>query len=219
MTTTGPIRTIGIFGAGKSGIAIARQALAAGYNVRITTSGPAERTALVAAILTPGAIAVDGQHLADGTDLVVLAVPLRAWRELPLALLAGRIVVDVMNYWPPADGILPEFETGRPSSEIVRDGLPPDARLVKTVNHIGYHEIEELARPAGSPDRVALAVAGDDTGAVALVSQFIDDLGFDAVAVGGLAASAVLQPGSAIFGANLGRDDMLAAIETAGQRS
>lgn len=171
------IQTIGIFGAGKSGIAIARRALAAGYPVRITTSGPAERTALVTGILTPGAVPVDAQHLADGADLVVLAVPLRAWRDLPLARLAGRIVVDVMNYWPPVDGILPEFETDRPSSAIVRDGLPPDARLVKTLNHIGYHDIEDLTRPAGHPDRVALAVAGDDADAVALVSRFVDDLG------------------------------------------
>lgn len=217
-TSTAATRTIGIFGAGKSGTAIARRALAAGYTVRITASGPPERTALVTSILTPGAVAVDGPELTGGTDLVVLAVPLRAWRKLPLGLLAGRVVVDIMNYWPPVDGILPEFETDRPSSEIVRDGLPPTARLVKTFNHIGYHEIEELARPAGSPDRVALAVAGDDPGAVALVSQFVDDLGFDSVVVGDLAASAALQPGSPIFGANLGRDEMLAAVATAGQR-
>ncbi|MBX6751115.1 MAG: NAD(P)-binding domain-containing protein [Micromonosporaceae bacterium] len=210
-------RTVGIFGAGKSGTAIARRALAAGYTVRITTSGPAERTALVAGILTLGAVPVDAQHLADGTDLVVLAVPLRAWRDLPLARLAGRVVVDVMNYWPPVDGILPEFETDRPSSEIVRDGLPPDARLVKTLNHIDYHDIEDLARPAGSPDRVALAVAGDDADAVALVSQFVDDLGFDAVPAGGLAASAALQPGSPIFGANLGRADLIATLDGIGR--
>ena len=217
MTAASParqVRTIGIFGAGKSGTAIARRALAAGHTVRITTSGPAERTALVTSILTPGAIAVDGAHLADGTDLVVLAVPLRAWRQLPLSLLAGRVVVDVMNYWPPVDGILPEFETGRPSSAIVREGLPPDTRLVKTLNPIGYHEIEELARPAGHPDRIALAVAGDDADAVALVGQFIDDLGFDPVPAGDLAASAALQPGSPIFGANLGREELMATLDT-----
>jgi predicted dinucleotide-binding enzyme len=147
----------------------------------------------------------------------VLAVPLRAWRSLPLAQLAGRVVVDVMNYWPPVDGILPEFQTDRPSSQIVRDGLPPTARLVKTFNHIGYHDIEELARPAGSPDRVAVAIAGDDPEAVALVAQFVDDLGFDPVPVGDLAASLALQPGSPIFGANLDRDALLAAIEPARQ--
>jgi 8-hydroxy-5-deazaflavin:NADPH oxidoreductase len=214
-TPTGPISTIGIFGAGKSGVAIARRALAAGYAVRIAASGPAGRTALVTAILTPGAIAVDAADLASSADLLILAVPLRRFRELPLASLAGSLVGDVMNYWPPIDGILPDFEGVRPSSELVRDALPPTARLVKTLNHVGYHEIEELARPAGTPGRVALAIAGDDLDALDAVARFVDDLGFDPVLAGGLADSAVLQPGSPIFGADFGKTEMcdeLAAI-------
>jgi len=109
-----------------------------------------------------------------------------------------------MNYWPPVDGVLAEFEaSGRPSSEIVRDALPPTASLVKTLNHIGYHEIEELARPVGAPHRIALAVAGDDTQAVRAASRFVDDLGFDPVPAGPLRDSGALQPGSLIFGADL----------------
>jgi hypothetical protein len=205
-SSAGEVRTIGIVGAGKSGIAIARQALAAGYLVRIATSGPAQRTALVTAILTPGAVATDTEHLADDVDLVVLAVPLRHFLELPLESLAGRIVVDMMNYWPPVDGTIPEFEdASRPSSAVVQDALPRTARLVKTFNHIGYHEIEELARPHGSPGRVGLGVAGDDADAVATVARVVDALGFDPVIAGPLAGSAALQPGSAAFGADLNR--------------
>lgn len=211
----GPIRGIGVYGAGKSGVAVARRALAAGYQVRIATSGPADRTALVTAILTPGATAVDATDLPAASDLTVLAVPLRRFRELPLPLLDGRLVIDMMNYWPPVDGILPEFEGARPSSEIVRDALPPAARLVKTLNHIGYHEIEELARPAGAAGRVALAIAGDDPDAVETVARLLDDLGFEPVPVGGLAASAVLQPGSPIFGADLGETAMRAELSAA----
>jgi 8-hydroxy-5-deazaflavin:NADPH oxidoreductase len=221
-TPAGPISTIGIFGAGKSGVAIARRALAAGYGVRIATSGPADRTALVTAILTPGAIAVDAAELAGSAGLVILAVPLRRFRELPLASLEGSLVVDVMNYWPPIDGVLPDFEGVRPSSEVVRDALPPTARLVKTLNHVGYHEIEELARPAGTPRRVALAIASDDPDALDAVARFVDDLGFDPVPAGGLAGSAVLQPGSPIFGADFGktamRDELAAITSRAGAR-
>jgi 8-hydroxy-5-deazaflavin:NADPH oxidoreductase len=89
------VATIGIIGAGKSGIALTRQALAAGYQVRIATSGPAERTALVADILAPGAVAVDADRLADLVDLVILAVPLRRLHDLPFASFADRTVVDV----------------------------------------------------------------------------------------------------------------------------
>lgn len=142
--------------------------------------------------------------LMDSSDLVVLAVPLRHYSVLPLHGLAGRTVIDVMNYWPPVDGILPDFEaTDRTSSEIVRDHLPATAHLVKTLNHIGYHEIEELARPTGTPDRTALGVAGDNPSAVADVAAFIDDIGFTPVILGELAAGAILQPGSPLFGANL----------------
>lgn len=201
--SSGAIRTLGILGAGKSGVAIARRALAAGYEVRIATSGPAWRTELVTSILTPGATAVDAIELAAQSDAVILAVPLRRFRELPLQELAGRIVIDVMNYWAPTDGVLPEFETDtRPSSEIVRDALPQSARLVKTLNHIGYHEIEELARPHGATDRVAVAVAGDDPEAIGTVAALVDDLGFTPVIAGRLAASRTLQPGSPLFGAD-----------------
>lgn len=201
---SGLIRTVGIFGAGKSGVAIARRALAAGYQVRIATSGPAWRTGLVTGILTPGAVAADAADLAAAADAVVIAVPLRRFRELPLQLLGDRVVIDVMNYWPPVDGDLPEFEAdARPSSEIVRDALPPTAQLVKTLNHIGYHEIEELARPAGAADRVALGIAGDEPVAVEAVARLVDDLGFDPIPAGPLGASVILQPGSPVFGADL----------------
>jgi predicted dinucleotide-binding enzyme len=123
-------------------------------------------------------------------------------------------VVDVMNYWPPVDGFLPEFEaSGRSTSEVVRDGWPTSTRLVKTLNHMGYHDIEERARPAGAPDRVALGVAGDDPAAVATVAAVIDDLGFDPVDLGPLAAGAALEPGRVLFGALLSRAEFRAAIQ------
>jgi 8-hydroxy-5-deazaflavin:NADPH oxidoreductase len=107
------------------------------------------------------------------------------------------------------DGLIPEFQhSHQPSSVLVRDALPPTARLVKTFNHFGYHQIEELARPAGAPDRVALAICGDDPTAVAAVANFVDRLGFDAVPAGRLADSAALQPESGVFGAPLTAEAM-----------
>ncbi|WP_084129663.1 NADPH-dependent F420 reductase [Demequina sp. NBRC 110055] len=197
-------RTVGIFGAGKSGVAIARRALDAGYGVAVATSGPAWRTDLVTRVLTPGVRAVDAAELASVAPIVVLAVPLRRLRELPLSTLAGRIVVDIMNYWEPTDGVLPDFASrAHASSLIVRAALPASARLVKTFNHIGYHEMEQLARPSGTVGRVALGVAGDDLDAVATIARFVDDLGFDPVSTGTLADSHCLQPGSPLFGADM----------------
>lgn len=82
---SGPIRSLGVIGAGKSGIAIARRALAAGYDVRIAASGPASRTRFVTEILVPGALPADADDVAETADAVILAVPLRRFRDLPLA--------------------------------------------------------------------------------------------------------------------------------------
>jgi hypothetical protein len=195
---------VGIFGAGRFGLAVARLALDAGYRVRIASSGPIETTADAVRGGAPGAVATSAADLVAGTDLVILAVPLRRFRELPLASFAGHVVVDTMNYWPPVDGVLAEFEqSGQPTSVVVRDALPPTARVVKTLNHLGYHQVERFARPGGGPGRTAIAITGDDAEAVLLASKLVERLGFDSVHAGALRASAALQPEAAIFGRNL----------------
>lgn len=212
MTTT-PRPVIGIFGAGKVGVAIARLALNAGYTVHIASSGSATDTNQVTRYFAPGAIAATAEDLPAQADILVIAVPLRRFRELPLGAMGGHIVIDVMNYWPPLDGLLPEFEsTDRPSSTIVRDSLPETARLVKTFNHLGYHQLQELPSPLGSPDRTALAVSGDDHLAVETVALLIDDLGFDPVRAGALAHSGALQANSPFFGQALNQHQMRRAL-------
>ena len=114
---TGAAQVVGVFGAGRSGTAIARRALEAGYTVKIAASGPDDQTAMITNIVTPGVIATDVGDLATDADIVELAVPLRRFTDLPLVLLADRIIIDVMNYWPPVDGLLPKFQhSRRPSS-------------------------------------------------------------------------------------------------------
>ncbi|HEY3337777.1 MAG TPA: NAD(P)-binding domain-containing protein [Propionicimonas sp.] len=195
---------IGILGAGRFGLAIARLALRARYRVWIASSGSTGRTTATVAAGAPGAVATGAAELPAGAELVILAVPLRRFRELSLPLLAGRVVIDAMNYWRPVDGLLPGFDhAANPTSLVVRDALPPGARLVKTLNHLSYHQVEGLARPAGDPDRSAIAVSGDDPGASGLAMSVVDRLGFDPVRAGDLRASVALQPGSPIFGRKL----------------
>ncbi|MFC5931280.1 NADP oxidoreductase [Cryobacterium melibiosiphilum] len=190
--------TIGILGAGRVGTALARQAVKAGYRVRIATAQPAADIDLLVNIVTPGAQAVDASEAA-ASDLVIVAIPLHKYRTLNPADLAGRIVIDAMNYWAPVDGVHDDFEAdARTSSEVVAQFLA-GSRVVKSLNHIGYHEMEEDDRPAGDPERRALAVAGDDANAKDLVRGFIDRLGYDAVDAGPLAAGRVFEPTTAIF--------------------
>jgi predicted dinucleotide-binding enzyme len=104
-----------------------------------------------------------------------------------------------MNYWAPTDGELEDFQTAdRTSSEIIQAHLS-GSDIVKTLNHIGYRAIEEDGREAGADTRRALALAGNNDDARALVSGFIDRLGYDAVDAGPLAAGRAFQPGTEIF--------------------
>lgn len=192
------IRSIGILGAGRVGAALARRSVAAGYDVRIATAKPAAEISLLAEIITPGATAVDAAELAS-TDLTIVAIPLRKYRDLEPAHFAGRAVVDVMNYWAPTDGEQADFEADyRTSSEVIQDHLS-GAQLIKAFNHIGYHDLEADHRPAGAGDRRALAVAGDHEETRTAVAAVIDRLGFDAVDAGPLSAGRALQPGTEIF--------------------
>jgi 8-hydroxy-5-deazaflavin:NADPH oxidoreductase len=193
-----PIHTVGILGAGRVGTAVARQALKAGYRVTIATSKPAAEISLLVDIITPGAVAVDAAEAA-AADLVVIAVPLHKYRTLNPDLLAGKTVVDAMNYWAPTDGEIDDFENDpRTSSEIIQDFLP-EARLVKSLNHIGYHELEEDGQEPGTPGRRALALAGDHNDAKTAVAGFLNRLGYDPVDAGPLAAGRAFQPGTEIF--------------------
>lgn len=192
------VETIGILGAGRVGTAVARQALKSGYRVKIATAKPAADIAMIVDIITPGATAVGAAEAATA-DLVVVAVPLHKYRTLQPGDLAGKTVIDAMNYWAPIDGEVDDFENdARTSSEIIQDFLA-GTRLVKTLNHIGYHELEEDGKDPGTPGRRALALAGDHPEAKRLVAGFIDRLGYDPIDAGPLASGRAFLPGTEIF--------------------
>jgi predicted dinucleotide-binding enzyme len=194
-------RRLGIVGAGKAGTAIARAAVAGGYDVAISGSGPAERIELVVEVLAPGARALSTDEVVGSADLIVLAIPMHRFRELRRDLFAGKILVDAMNYWDEIDGVDERLATAPAGTSTVVQEWFASARVVKSLNHLGYFKFEKSRRPAGTPGRIAMAAAGNDRAAVAAVLQLIDTLGFDAVDAGSLEAGLALQPGGPVFGA------------------
>jgi len=192
---------IAILGAGKVGTALARVAVEAGYQVDIAGSVAPDRIRLIVDVLAPGARAVSAADAVVDADLVVLALPLHRFRHLDSGLLDGHVVLDIMNYWTPIDGEISEFDDAPEGTSVLVQDAVPGARVVKTLNHIGYHELEEQRRPAGGPDRVALGAVGDDRTAVVQVLAFLERIGFDAIDGGELANGVAFQPGSPLFGA------------------
>ena len=208
----GQLPRIAVLGAGHVGPVIARVAIEAGYPVSIAASGDPERIALITQVLAPGAEPRWAADAVSDADIVVLAIPLHRFASFDAALVAGKLVVDTMNYWPPIDGVQEMFEDRRyGSSEIVAHSLAR-SRMVKTLNHIGYHELEDERRPVGLPERRALGVAGDDPSAVDVVAEVIERIGYDTVRLDSLSAGRLLEPGGPVFGASLRRAEFELAL-------
>jgi len=196
--------TVGLIGSGRIGGTVAKLAVAAGHPVILSNSrGPGTLTEL-AGELGPLARAGTGQEAAEGGDLVVVAIPLRAFPNIAPRPLAGKVVIDTCNYYPQRDGQIPGLDTGAlTSSELIQRHLARSS-VVKAFNNIYYKHLKSLSRPSGAPDRSYLPIAGDDAEAMAAVTAFLDSIGYGTVDAGPLAESWRQQPGTPVYGAPYG---------------
>jgi predicted dinucleotide-binding enzyme len=180
------IKTIGLIGAGHIGSQVARLAVRNNYNVVISNSrGPGTLSALVAE-LGPRARAATAADAAKAGDIVVVTVPLKSYQAVPVEPLAEKIVIDTNNYYPERDGHIAELDNeSTTTSELLQAHLPT-SKVVKAFNHIYAAALTTDGQPAGTKNRRALAIAGDDPGAKATVIRLLDQFGFDTVDAGPL---------------------------------
>lgn len=178
--------TIGLIGAGHIGSQIARLAIRSGYEVVISNSRGPETLSALAKELGPKSRAATAQEAARVGDIVVVTVPLRNYREVPVEPLAGKIVIDTNNYYPQRDGHIPELDNESTTTAELLQAHLPTSKVVKAFNHIYAAELTTHGQPTGTKNRRALVVAGDDAQAKATVSHLLDQFGFDAVDAGPL---------------------------------
>lgn len=180
------MKTIGLIGAGHIGSQVARLAIASSYDVVISNSrGPETLSALVKE-LGPRARAATALEAARAGELVVVTVPLKSYRQVPVEPLAGKVVIDTNNYYPQRDGRIPELDDESTTTAELLQAHLPRSRVVKAFNHIYAAELTTHGQPAGTGNRRALAIAGDDAQAKAIVTHLLDQFGFDTVDAGPL---------------------------------
>lgn len=191
--------TVGIIGAGKLGTALATRALRAGLEVLVVGSPRTPDTQLLLDFVAPGARAASLADLRAHATAVVVAVPFYRARDLPLNQLGTAILIDATNYWAPTDGSL-DIDLSKGTTTTLASWHHA-GRWVKSLNHLGYHDIELDEDIEGQ--RVAVGVASDDDDAKAVVTQLVNALSFDPVDVGALRDGVLLEAGGRIFGRRL----------------
>ena len=179
-------KTIGLIGAGHIGSQLARLAISRGYAVVISNSRAPETLAPLVAELGPNARAATPEEAARAGDLVVVTVPLKNYRDVPVEPLTGKIVIDTNNYYPERDGQIPELDNESTTTAELLQAHLPTSKVVKAFNHIYAAQLTTDGQPAGSPNRRALVIAGDDAAAKGVVTKLLDEFGFDTVDAGPL---------------------------------
>jgi len=207
--------TIGLIGSGNIGGTLARLAVAHGYEVVVSNSrGPQTLVDLVAE-LGDHARAGTPQEAAEAGDIVVVTIPLKSYREVPVEPLAGKVVIDTNNYYPQRDGNIAELDSEQTTTAELLQGHLPTSKVVKAFNHITAADLATSGTPAGTPGRRALAIAGDDAPAKDAVTALIDELGYDVVDAGPLAEGWRIQRDTPGYIVALDADQLRGALAAA----
>lgn len=190
---------VGFIGAGQIGTAVASALAKAGHEVIVSNSRGPETLGEVVERIGSGARAATAADAAADAEVVMIAIPLFARDVLKSLPLTGKIVVDLMNYYPSRDGQIPELDSGATTTSEITASLLPDARVVKAFNSIISGDVAGKGRPAGDPERGVLLYAGDDADAKRVVASLIDDAGFDPYDVGALHEGFRFQSGTPAY--------------------
>jgi hypothetical protein len=191
---------IGLIGSGHIGSTVARLAVDAGHDVVLSNSRGPETLADLVAELGPHARAATAAEAAAAGEIVVVTVPLKAYREVPVEPLHGKVVIDTNNYYSQRDGRIAELDDGSTTSSELLQAHLPESHVVKAFNNISFAHLGSLQRPAGDPERSALAIAGDDDAAKRTVAEFLDSIGYDAHDAGVLSEGWRFQPDTPAYG-------------------
>ncbi len=189
---------IGVIGAGRIGGTLATLWAKAGHEILISSRHPEELQKL-ARSLGPKARAGTPREAAAFGEVVLISVPYAALPQIGRDLkreLAGKAVLETGNPYPARDGEMAE-EARRQGTGVASARFLPGVHLVRAFNAINYRDLATEAHRSG--ERVAIPLAGDDAGALAVAERLVRDAGFEPVVVGGLERARDFDVGTPVY--------------------
>ncbi|WP_317230979.1 NAD(P)-binding domain-containing protein [Clavibacter sp. MX14-G9D] len=207
--------TIGIIGAGLIGSQLARLFASTGHDVVIANSRGPETLVDLIAELGEHARAATVPEVAEAGEIVVVTIPLKSIDTVPVAPLAGKVVIDTDNYYPERDGHIAELDDETTTTAEMLQRHLPESKVVKAFNHIYAADLTTDGTPAGTQGRRALVIAGDDAEAKAAVAGILDSFGYDAVDAGPLAEGWRIQRDTPGYGPKLDAAGLRTALAEA----
>jgi len=207
--------TVGIIGAGHIGSAVAEALIGHGYDVVIANSRGPESLADLVSELGPKARAATAAEAAEAGDFAVVTVPLRAYQDVPVEPLAGKVVLDTNNYYWERDGHIESLDNGEATTSGLLQAHLPTSKVAKAFNHIVAAQILTDGTAPGTPDRRALATSSDHPDAAALVTELYDEIGFDTVDVSPLSESWRVERDRPAYVVRQNKDELAANLAIA----
>ncbi len=203
---------IGFIGSGHIGSTVARLAVERGHDVVMSNSRGPDTLQDVVSSLGSHASAATAADAAAAGEIVVVTIPFKSYRAVPVVQTAGKIVIDTNNYYPERDGRIAELDDGSTTSSEILAAQLGDAMVVKAFNTIYYKDLESQGQPTGTPGRPALPIAGDDAMAKREVTALIHSFGFDVVDAGALREGRRFEPGTPAYNVRLDVEGLRLAL-------
>jgi 8-hydroxy-5-deazaflavin:NADPH oxidoreductase len=209
------VTTIAVIGAGHIGSNVAEAAAKAGYDVIVSNATGPQSLASLVGQLGSRSSAATVEEAAEAGDVVVVSVPVGAFGDIPVQPLAGKVVISTSNYNASREGHIAEIDDGSITIAGLLQRHLPESRVVKAFNMISAAEVPADGTPPGTPNRRALALAGDDADAKKTVAEIYDRMGFDAVDAGALSESWRFGRGQPAFIVRQNADQLRANLQRA----
>ncbi|MDC9820426.1 NAD(P)-binding domain-containing protein [Pectobacterium polonicum] len=208
---------IGIIGAGFVGRAIAKLALQNGHQVMLSNSRDPQSLFSLRPMI--GCDIGTATQAARFGDIIVIAVPFTAIDKLPVQALQEKSVIDAVNYYTERDGKVATLDTRTTTTSELLARYVPGAKITKAFNAIPMTQLESDGLPAGSVNRRALPLAGDNEQEKAIVAELYDAFGFDVVDAGKLSEGWRFERNMPSYCVRMTKAELTAALALASRES